>query len=43
MVELNQIWKRDFDVYDRLRELGVDLGQKEEAVPPRPGWSASRR
>lgn len=34
MAELNQSWKRDFDVYDRLRELGVDLGQKEEVVPP---------
>ena len=34
MAELNASWKRDFDVYDRLRELGVDLGKKEEVVPP---------
>ena len=34
MVEVNAGWIRSFDVYDRLRELEVDLGQKDEAVPP---------
>ena len=34
MVELNSSWKRSFDVYDRISRLGVDLGQKEDAVPP---------
>ena len=34
MVELNSTWKRNFDVYDRIRRLGIDLGQKEDSLPP---------
>ena len=34
MVELNSSWKRNFDVYDRISRLGIDLGQKEDALPP---------
>jgi len=30
-------WKRDFDVYDRIKELGIDLGRKEEVIPPPKG------
>ena len=32
MTDINKNWKRDFDVYDRLKKLGVDLGKKEEVV-----------
>ena len=34
MVELNSSWKRNFDVYDRISRLGIELGQKEDALPP---------
>ena len=34
MVELNSDWKRNFDVYDRISRLGIDLGKKEDALPP---------
>ena len=34
MVELNSSWKRNFDVYDRISRLGIDLGQKEDTLPP---------
>ncbi len=34
MVELNSSWKRNFDVYDRISRLGIDLGQKEDSLPP---------
>ena len=34
MVELKSRWKRNFDVYDRISRLGIDLGQKEDALPP---------
>jgi hypothetical protein len=33
MAELHNTWKRNFDVYDRLTELGIDLGQKAEVIP----------
>lgn len=33
MAELHDSWKRDFDVYDRLKELGIDLGKKDEVLP----------
>ena len=32
MAEIHDGWKRDFDVYDRIKELGIDLGAKEDAV-----------
>lgn len=34
MTELHASWKRDFDVYDRIKELGIDLGSAENALPP---------
>ena len=34
MVELNSGWKRNFDVYDRISRLGIDLGKKEDSLPP---------
>ena len=34
MVELNSGWKRNFDVYDRIGRLGIDLGKKEDTLPP---------
>lgn len=37
MAELHDSWKRDFDVYDRLKELGIDLGSKEDSIPPPAG------
>lgn len=33
MAEINAKWQRDFDVYDRIKELGIDLGKKEDAIP----------
>jgi hypothetical protein len=33
MAELNAKWQRDFDVYDRVKKLGIDLGTKEAAIP----------
>ena len=33
MVELHSNWKRNFDVYDRIKELNIDLGEKESAIP----------
>ncbi|MDE3000289.1 MAG: hypothetical protein OXU79_14540 [Gemmatimonadota bacterium] len=33
MAELHSSWHRDFDVYDRLEELGIDLGSREDACP----------
>jgi hypothetical protein len=33
MVEIHSGWKRDFDVYERLSGLGIDLGRKEETIP----------
>ncbi len=32
MAELHSSWTRDFDVYDRIQALGIDLGKKEEAI-----------
>jgi hypothetical protein len=31
-MELHKSWKRDFDVYDRLKALKIDLGKQEDAV-----------
>jgi len=31
-MELHKSWKRDFDVYDRLKALHIDLGKKEDAI-----------
>jgi hypothetical protein len=31
-MELHKSWKRDFDVYDRLKALNIDLGKKEDAI-----------
>ena len=32
MAELNVKWKRDFDVYERIDKLGIDLKSKAEVV-----------
>ena len=32
MAEIHSSWKRDFDVYDRLNALGIDLGTKADAI-----------
>ncbi len=37
MAELNANWQRDFDVYDRIRELGIDLGEKDSVIPAAAG------
>jgi len=37
MTDINKNWKRDFDVYDRIEKLGIDLGKKEEVLPPSTG------
>ena len=34
MVELHRSAMRPFDVYDRLEEMGIELGKKEEVIPP---------
>ena len=34
-LELPTRWQRDYDVYDRLEELGIDLGRREDAIAPR--------
>lgn len=34
MLELHNSWKRDFDVYDRVKELGFDLGNEENSIIP---------
>jgi hypothetical protein len=31
-MELHNSWQRDFDIYDRLKELEVDLGREEDGV-----------
>lgn len=33
-LELPTRWQRDYDVYDRLEELGIDLGRREDAIAP---------
>ena len=33
MADLHNSWQRDFDVYDRLEALGIDLGSREDACP----------
>lgn len=30
---LPKAWQRDWDVYDRAKELGIDFGKKEDAIP----------
>jgi len=37
MVEIHADWKRGFDVYDRIKQLGIDLGTRDEVVPARNG------
>ena len=32
MSELHSSWQRDFDVYDRISKLGIDLGAKEDTI-----------
>ena len=32
MAEIHSSWQRDFDVYDRLSALGIDLGTKADAI-----------
>ncbi|MDA0709048.1 MAG: RidA family protein [bacterium] len=31
-MELHDSWKRDFDIYHRLKELKIDLGKKEATI-----------
>jgi hypothetical protein len=31
--EKQYAWKRDFDVYSRIKELGIDLGRREDVIP----------
>jgi len=31
-LKLPTAWQRDFDAYDRIRELGIDLGTKEDYI-----------
>lgn len=33
MFKVNEKWRREFDVYDRIAKLGLDLGTKEEVMP----------
>ena len=33
MSDLPAAWQRDFDVYDRIEELGIDLKSKEDVIP----------
>lgn len=33
MADLHDSWQRNFDVYDRVKTLGIDLGAREDAVP----------
>jgi len=28
-MEIHSSWKRDFDVYERIKDLGIDLGKKD--------------
>jgi hypothetical protein len=37
MAELHASCRRDFDVYDRLRALGIDLGRREDSISPAKG------
>jgi hypothetical protein len=37
MSEINEKWQRDFDVYERIEKLGLDMGTKEEVLPPPKG------
>ncbi|MEE2658772.1 MAG: RidA family protein [Candidatus Latescibacterota bacterium] len=33
MTDFPTAWQRDFDVYDRIEELGIDLGRRDEILP----------
>lgn len=33
MADLHASWQRDFDVYERLEKLGIDLKTREEVLP----------
>lgn len=37
MAELHGSWKRDFDVYERIDKLGIDLKTRDEVIPPPKG------
>lgn len=37
MLRINKKWRRDFDVYDRIKKLGLDMGKREEALAPSKG------
>ena len=37
MGDFNKKWKREFDVYDRIKKLGLDLATREEVLPPSKG------
>ena len=32
-MEIHSSWKRGFDVYERINDLGIDLGKKEGVIP----------
>ena len=32
MTEINKGWKRDFDVYDRVTKMGLDLGERSGTI-----------
>ena len=32
MADIHSSWQRDFDVYDRLNALGIDLGAQTDAI-----------
>lgn len=34
MAELHDSWKRDFDVYERIDKLGIDLGTRDQTISP---------
>jgi hypothetical protein len=37
MADIHASWTRDFDVYDRIKKIGIDLGKKEAVVAPMKG------
>jgi hypothetical protein len=37
MLKINSKWRRSFDVYERIKKLGLDLGTKEDALTPPKG------
>jgi len=32
MISQDSLWNRNFDVYDRLKKLNIDLGKKEDSI-----------